>query len=95
MKIGRKEEASTEVANVVSLCKCNSNVARGRLAIAVNAFGTDDCIERFKDFGREKHGSAKTTDMFWQVQSNVKFGFVEPRAGPTGGYKKKVLDFGL
>jgi hypothetical protein len=95
MEIRRKEIASTEVANTVTLCKCHSDVTRGCLSIAVNTFGTDDGIERFESFRCEKHGCSKATYMFRQVEYNVEFGFVEPCAGPTGSRKKKIPDFSL
>ena len=96
VKIGQKEVASTEeVANMITLCKCHGNITRGCLVIAVNTFGTDDSIEGFKGVSCEKHGWSKTMDVFWQVKYNVEFGFGEPCTSPTGGHKKKILDFGL
>jgi len=88
-----EKAATKKMSHMVALCESSSNVPRGCLAVAVDAFGANDSIEGLKGFSREEDGWAETANMKRKVKQDMKLGFVEPLAGPASSSKKETFNF--
>jgi hypothetical protein len=59
----------------------------------MHTLGTDNGIKRFKCLRGKQDGGTKSTNVYWEMQENVKLWLIEPVDCPSGSTEKEMFDF--